>query len=529
MINKIEIVNYRTFENKEFNLDKINVLIGPNSSGKSNFVHALRMICRKGMDRDIGNLGLSFSINDLIDKHSPFIMNVITESANYKWEFYITYEMKYFENGSIKSSPDNNILKTSINENSHPLKEIFSIGPKRLLPLLGSYKAEEENGNTIYNADLIDNSWEIIKDDIKKYLGFNIDKKPSKLTPEERERRAVYCQDLLLDKYIVLEHGNGIQEFVYLIMEIRSKSEWKTEIKTFLIEEPENHMHPRMQRLFLSYLVDLTKEGYQFVLTTHSSVFIDANLLEEVDNSKVFLLTKKDKKISTVVQLENNKYDELKKFLYGELGVRASDVLQANGIIWVEGPSDIIYLRKWLELYKKGEDEYVKYQEWINYAFMWYGGPNFAYHMDFDWSDLEEATKIVNLPDLNPNCVFLVDADKFYEKNRDKNIDIRTRIKNKLANRRGAYFWMTDNMTPLTVETKKDDKVEVKNKLTIECYLPDEIYEENKEIYHRRIEFAKKACDALTTDNFLKKTELEGHLKNICECIKNWNDKGTGE
>jgi ABC-type dipeptide/oligopeptide/nickel transport system ATPase subunit len=32
------------------------------------------------------------------------------------------------------------------------------------------------------------------------------------------------------------------------------------------------------------------------------------------------------------------------------LGVKGADLLQANGIVWVEGPSDIIYLHRWLEL-----------------------------------------------------------------------------------------------------------------------------------------------------------------------------------
>jgi predicted ATP-dependent endonuclease of OLD family len=31
-----------------------------------------------------------------------------------------------------------------------------------------------------------------------------------------------------------------------------------------------------------------------------------------------------------------------------ELGMRASDLVQANTVIWVEGPSDRIYVRHWL-------------------------------------------------------------------------------------------------------------------------------------------------------------------------------------
>ena len=51
-----------------------------------------------------------------------------------------------------------------------------------------------------------------------------------------------------------------------------------------------------------------------------------------------------------------------------DMGYKASDLLQSNGVVWVEGPSDRVYLTKWLSILAP---EFV---EGIHYAIMYYGG-----------------------------------------------------------------------------------------------------------------------------------------------------------
>jgi hypothetical protein len=53
-----------------------------------------------------------------------------------------------------------------------------------------------------------------------------------------------------------------------------------------------------------------------------------------------------------------------------DLDVRASDLFQSNGIIWVEGPSDRVYIKKWLEIKDPSTIENLHYQ------FAYYGGKN---------------------------------------------------------------------------------------------------------------------------------------------------------
>lgn len=58
-----------------------------------------------------------------------------------------------------------------------------------------------------------------------------------------------------------------------------------------------------------------------------------------------------------------------KTALLNDLDVRASDILQSNGIIWVEGPSDRVYIKHWLEILGSGDIE-----EGRDYQFLYYGG-----------------------------------------------------------------------------------------------------------------------------------------------------------
>ena len=56
-IKKIKISNFKSFKNLEIELDKFNVLIGANASGKSNFIQIFKFL------RDISNHGLDNAIS----------------------------------------------------------------------------------------------------------------------------------------------------------------------------------------------------------------------------------------------------------------------------------------------------------------------------------------------------------------------------------------------------------------------------------------------------------------------------------
>ena len=92
-----------------------------------------------------------------------------------------------------------------------------------------------------------------------------------------------------------------------------------------------------MEKRLYSFILEYAREkGYIVFLTSHSSVAID---LLGRENDVDLYKTWKDDQGSHIERLDDyNDYS----ILLDELGIKASDILQSNGLIWVEGPSDRI-------------------------------------------------------------------------------------------------------------------------------------------------------------------------------------------
>ena len=85
-----------------------------------------------------------------------------------------------------------------------------------------------------------------------------------------------------------------------------------------------------------------------------------------------------------------------------DLGYRPSDLLQANYIVWVEGPSDRLYINHWI---KTKAPELV---EGLHYAIMFYGGRLLA-HLSFDDPFVDD---FIRLSCLNRNACIVADSDR---------------------------------------------------------------------------------------------------------------------
>lgn len=109
------------------------------------------------------------------------------------------------------------------------------------------------------------------------------------------------------------------------------------------IEEPEVHLHAGLQRRIAQELKD-SSEKAQIIITTHSTIFID-----EIRGSSIWYLVR-DRGATKTKRIEE--LDELKEVTIA-LGVRPSDVLMANNVLFVEGPTDAIVLSSWAELMDK--------------------------------------------------------------------------------------------------------------------------------------------------------------------------------
>jgi hypothetical protein len=83
------------------------------------------------------------------------------------------------------------------------------------------------------------------------------------------------------------------------------------------------------------------------------------------------------------------------------MGYKASDLLQSNGIIWVEGPSDRVYLNTWLTLVAPD------LVEGTHYSVAFYGGKVLA-HFTAAEEPVEDLVQVLRI---NRNAVVMMDRD----------------------------------------------------------------------------------------------------------------------
>jgi AAA domain, putative AbiEii toxin, Type IV TA system len=102
-----------------------------------------------------------------------------------------------------------------------------------------------------------------------------------------------------------------------------------------VIEEPETNLHAGAQRALLALLREWATNRL-FVVSTHSSVFLDRT--PDAD----LLLVRRARGVSTVQPVKDDPAEALT-----ELGIRFSDLLSAEQLLLVEGPSDRNILARW--------------------------------------------------------------------------------------------------------------------------------------------------------------------------------------
>lgn len=205
--------------------------------------------------------------------------------------------------------------------------------------------------------------------------------------PYQRDMINVYMGGMTLP---LSSLGTGIHEVI-----IFAVAATVLEDSVLCVEEPELHLHPSLQRKLLQYLSEETNN--QYIFTTHS-----AHILDTV-GAEVFHLVHS----SSGTLVRGDLSTKEKSNICHDLGYRASDILQSNCIIWVEGPSDRIYINHWL----KSIDEHLV--EGTHYSIMFYGG-RLASHISANDLDAAGAwvDDFISVRKMNRYASIVIDKDR---------------------------------------------------------------------------------------------------------------------
>lgn len=309
--------------------------------------------------------------------------------------------------------------------------------------------------------------------------------------------------------YLPLESlGTGVTELVILASIIACNDN-----RIICIEEPEIHLHPALQARFMKYLLE--DDSNRFIITTHSPTVINYPGVQVAHVSKA-------NGVSGCRQLDGL---GCARDLLDDLGVKASDLLQANFVVWVEGPSDRVYLNYWIKRWSAEHN--ISLEEGIHYSVMIYGG-KLLNALDASAGG-EIPSELISLFRINTHFCVLMDSDK--KSSHSRLNSTKRRIIDECA-QSGAMSWTTWGAT---IENYVSEDVLV---ASIEKCYPGKKWEhplgdrficplsftfKGKKIQPSKIKIARTACEA----GFSPLGDAMKKVGELCDLICAANDVET--
>jgi len=557
----IKVKNFKCFGEPEQGFDQIkpiNIIIGRNNSGKSSLLEIIRAVTEKKDKADFpdkqwykGSHPAIVLETPLADDEIKLAFNPITSggglSGNHwsygkqllgkfiKWQFSLKGNqfISIRECETLKPSIDSlpsyfeklaQVKKTPFN--GKIFKHIFA---ERDITQERDNSTLKVDGNGQGSTSIIQNfinkaslPSDFVEDTMLRELNliFRSDADFNRITCQQLENETweIYLEEKTKGRIPLSESGSGLKTiilvlvFLYLVPHVEKK---KLNEYIFAFEELENNLHPALIRRLLDRLYNIyLEQGCLFFLTTHSSIVID--------------LFSKSKDAQIVHVIHNGETAECRtaktyienRDIIDDLDIRASDLLQANGVIWVEGPSDRIYLNRWIELWSANE-----LKEGTHYQCVFYGGRLLAHLDACEPKEIHDGVSILNV---NRNAIILIDSDKRGE---DAPLnETKKRIISEIEAIKGIA-WVTkgreiENYIPAEAISKlcgQESRSQVGQYEAFFEYLDPILNDKGTCYSQNKPLLAEKISPYFTKQNISQVLDLTERLDSICQRIREWN------
>ncbi|WP_327438718.1 ATP-dependent nuclease [Pseudomonas donghuensis] len=493
---------------KQFKASKINIFVGPNGGGKSTVLDMVRAL-----------------------KDFEFIKTVARENMR---STTAAISVIHFDNETwVESRPNKLSIQefgAQISVNTPSLKYIFlgsifnnsSKPPPKLIYVLDKVKAEISFRNSNDEKGVsIQRVIDALNNDAKNLVGLAPNplqhdqviygSPPSQTNAFKFNQPISHIRNGVLGVYLNddLSQNNhipmnmmpsGWRAFAGLVGWLNSLND----DQVCVIEEPEVHLHPTLQRLMVARVSEIAnRKNLQLFISTHSAALIDISSWA-VPDIRLF-------------EVNGHALTELTspaKALAG-LGIKPSDVFQANGVIWVEGASDRIYILHWLSLWCSANVKTMPVEN-LDFSFVFYGGSMLGHFTS------NGTPGLIDIFSINRNSIVVMDRDLDFKRtsNGTEECINQNCVKYKVwsdfdkHNSEKGYCWVTEGYT-------------------IESYLPKSFRHKHYRLLglrlkkvssYPKVSIANKFATGSSTFSHShdKKTDLPIQIEKLFKAIEAW-------
>ena len=356
MISKLLVNQFKCIDSVELELAALNLLTGPNSTGKSTLIQALLLLAqciRRGemrhgeslLNGEFAKLGTAQDVRNIYTNQKKCVISFEMEHGQF-----VSGEMVFEENDeedSIKLTNAQlfkNVDIIYLNHDRVGVKDIYDKNLENVsrIGTAGEYAFDYLSRNRLEPLPEPDFSAEVTK--VGMNLGNQVDYWLDKImgyrvSAEGIEStnyvRVVYQQSQSNRKLRPYHIGTGVSYVANVIVAALSCKKGSI----FIVENPEIHLHPAAQSKLLEFFVYLSTRGLQIFVETHSDhIFNGVRKLihkgtMKKEDTAVYFMKKNEMECSEAVRIEikgEGKIKNQQKGLFDQFDDDLDELLDLN-------------------------------------------------------------------------------------------------------------------------------------------------------------------------------------------------------